>query len=113
VPRGLQLFATEGSLAGTKRTFAKNPLVIGRGDDCDLEVPDPGVSRKHCRIGWEGSNYFVEDLGSLNGTRVNGSLVKKHWLSHGDAISMGALMFRFTDVAVPRQAFARAPAARR
>ncbi len=59
---------------------------------------DPGVSRKHCRIFAEGEGYFVEDMGSSNGTKVNGTPVKKKQLADGDALSLGPVVFNFAAV---------------
>jgi TolB protein len=65
-------------------------LRVGRAEDNDLDLADPKVSRHHARIYQEGPAYMVTDLGSANGTRVNGVLLTgPHHLEHGDRIAVG------------------------
>ncbi len=64
-------------------------LSIGRGPDNDLQIPDTKVSRHHCLIERQGSEINIRDLGSSNGTYVNGKRVEKTSLSHGDVIRLG------------------------
>jgi hypothetical protein len=63
--------------------------VIGRGQDCDLQVSDQGVSRRHIDIQYDGRYAVVYDLGSTNGTSVNGQPIGSHQLRHGDVIRVG------------------------
>jgi hypothetical protein len=65
-------------------------IVIGRSRDCDIHVSDPNVSRRHAevRLGGDGS-YTLVDLGSTNGTEVNGRRVSHAKLSEGDTIAIG------------------------
>lgn len=64
--------------------------VIGRGADADVVIESPKVSRHHARIVIEGDRAVIEDLGSTNGTSVNGSrLAAPHLLMHGDEIRIG------------------------
>src|SRR5687768_14118872 len=65
-------------------------LVIGRGGDVDVRVMDDEISRRHARVAVQGKNVFVEDLGSKNGTFVNGSPVRFEALQDGDKIQIGA-----------------------
>lgn len=51
--------------------------VLGRDPSCDVQIIDPLSSRKHCRIYTEGEKIFVEDLNSSNGTKLNGTNIKK------------------------------------
>jgi len=65
-------------------------LSIGRAEDNDLELLDPKVSRHHARITRQGAGYVVTDLGSANGTLVNGvPLTGPHPLQHGERITVG------------------------
>jgi len=74
-----------------ERIDLRTELRIGRAEDNDLDLADPKVSRHHARITREGVTYVVEDLGSANGTRVNGVLlVGKHRLKHGERIAVGS-----------------------
>jgi Protein of unknown function (DUF3662)/FHA domain len=63
--------------------------VIGRGQDCDLQVFDQGVSRRHIDIQYDGHYAVVYDLGSTNGTSVNGQTIGSHQLRHGDVLRIG------------------------
>ena len=67
--------------------------VIGRREDCDLRIPLGEVSRKHCRILRDGDSLKLEDLGSSNGTFLNGSRVQEALLSPGDTIQVGPVVF--------------------
>jgi hypothetical protein len=64
-------------------------LVVGRGSDADLTLADPGVSRRHAEVRREGDEVFLVDLGSTNGTSVNGRAVERIRLSNGDKINLG------------------------
>lgn len=76
---------------GTNRRFdlqlGRN--LIGRGTDADLQLLDQGVSRRHAEVQWDGSFATVYDLGSTNGTSVNGHDVASHVLRHGDVVRLG------------------------
>ena len=63
--------------------------VIGRGQDCDLQLFDQGVSRRHVDIQYDGQYAVVYDLGSTNGTAVNGQPIGSHQLRHGDVLRIG------------------------
>jgi beta propeller repeat protein len=65
-------------------------LSIGRAEDNDLQLMDPKASRHHARLHREGPTYILTDLGSANGTRVNGvRLTAPHTLQHGERITIG------------------------
>src|SRR5438045_49756 len=67
------LTATEGALKGQEFAFVgQEEIVIGRSATCWLQLPDPLVSRQHCLLDMGGEWVWVRDLGSLNGTFVNG-----------------------------------------
>ena len=80
---------------GERRSFsmARDMTVIGRREDCDLRIPLGEVSRKHCRILRDGDTLKLEDLGSSNGTFLNGSRVQETLLSPGDTIQVGPVVF--------------------
>jgi hypothetical protein len=63
--------------------------VIGRGSESDLQLLDQGVSRRHVDIQYDGRRATVYDLGSTNGTTVNGHEVGSHMLRHGDVVRIG------------------------
>ena len=57
---------------GRAKEFRKERVVLGRARDADFRVNDPNVSRRHAMLFWESGRIFVKDLGSTNGTLVNG-----------------------------------------
>jgi len=69
--------------------FDQNEIIIGRGADSDICIDNITVSRKHARIAKGPANHFIEDMGSINGTFVNGHWVSKKLLDTGDEISIG------------------------
>src|SRR5437016_6284930 len=92
-PRAIQvrtcrLVTTYG---GVRReyTFDQAQVRIGAVDDNDLVIPDETVSRYHCRIVQEETGYLLVDLGSTNGTFVNGVRVREAYLSSGCTVSLG------------------------
>jgi pSer/pThr/pTyr-binding forkhead associated (FHA) protein len=76
---------------GTGRQFElrHGGNIVGRGSESDLQLLDQGVSRKHVNIDFDGSFATVYDLGSTNGTSVNGHHVASQLLRHGDVIRVG------------------------
>lgn len=75
--------------------LSKETVVIGRGDWCDVMIPDPGVSRRHAEIRREGDEWVVLDLGSTNGTEINGKRVNRHRLAVGDRLVIGETTLEF------------------
>jgi phosphoserine phosphatase RsbU/P len=69
---GWILEVESGRLPHTSREVDGDLLVVGRGSDCELQIPDQRVSRQHCRFERRGDELWVEDLGSRAGTRLNG-----------------------------------------
>jgi hypothetical protein len=63
--------------------------VIGRGSESDLQLLDQGVSRRHVDVQFDGARATVYDLGSTNGTTVNGHEIGSHVLRHGDVVRVG------------------------
>jgi hypothetical protein len=73
----------------------KRKVVIGRSKDCDIQVADPNVSRRHAEIRQEGSAYWAVDLDSTNGMEVNGRRLKRAKLRSGDTITVGSTQLVF------------------
>jgi FHA domain-containing protein len=80
----------------TKHELDGGRAVIGRSKDCDIQLADPNVSRKHAEVRQEGAAYWVVDLDSTNGMEVNGRRQKRAKLRQGDRITLGSteLVFR-------------------
>lgn len=66
-----QLVVTHGALAGTRITLDGRPIMIGRADDSTLVMDDDYASTRHARISLRGNDWYVEDLGSTNGTYLD------------------------------------------
>jgi hypothetical protein len=83
---------------GEEQTFplTTSVTVIGRASDADLRLNDPGVSRRHAEIRLEAGEFYVVDLGSTNGVRVDNGRVARQALKNGDRIEVGSttLVFR-------------------
>jgi chromosome segregation ATPase len=73
------------------------PCYVGRALDCAIRTDDAMVSRKHSMIRMENGAYYVEDLGSSNGTHVNNQRVSKHPLTHNDVVRCGSLLLRYVE----------------
>lgn len=81
---------------GRRIEMGEQTVTIGRLPECDIPLPDPNVSRHHAEVKRQGNDFFVVDLGSTNGTRVNGAWVSgDRKLNDGDEISVGATVIRY------------------
>ena len=78
-----------------KIAIRKGTTVLGRRPDCDVRIPKPYVSRKHCRIVLEGDVPMVQDLGSANGTFVNREKIMEASVHPGDRLRVGPVTFTF------------------
>jgi len=70
-------------------------IVIGRGEECNLRLDHPDVSRQHAKIHQAGGQFLIEDLHSRNGTFINGTAVKIAELREGDIIQIGSTVLVF------------------
>jgi predicted component of type VI protein secretion system len=99
------LIVREGELAGQRWTIANDELLIGRGNDSDIVLPERQVSRHHIKIHHRDGRYFLEDLGSKNGTFLNGQQIQGTVpIQDGDEIQIALavrLLFVGTDATVP------------
>jgi hypothetical protein len=74
---------------GARVPLGEDSVVVGRMADCRVPLSDPQVSRRHAELRRGERGWLLVDLGSTNGTKVNGTLVKERWLSDGDTIVVG------------------------
>lgn len=94
---GFRLVMTQGPEPGQTFTLDRDTLTIGRDPTSEVVIVDAQVSRQHARLVRQGNVVLLEDLGSTNGTFVNGVRVTtSHALSNGDVIALGdAVKFTF------------------
>lgn len=97
-----EIVADPGGLVGTLVTsegrripVADRPVVIGRLSSCDIPLGDPQVSRRHAEVRRDTEGFSVLDLGSTNGTVVNGAPVRERRLADGDEVRIGSATIRF------------------
>jgi hypothetical protein len=81
---------------GETRRVDKRRVVLGRSRECDIQVEDPNVSRRHAELRQEGSSYWIVDLDSTNGVEVNGRRVKRAKLENGDTFTVGSTDVTFS-----------------
>ena len=89
---------TAGSLVladGTRVTLGDQPTSLGRLSDCAIQIDDPQASRRHAEVRPVPDGYLIADLGSLNGTSVNGRPATEQLLADGDVITIGAVAIRY------------------
>src|SRR4051794_19275481 len=80
---------------GERKSFSitRDVTVMGRREDCDFRIPLGDISRKHCRLIKEDNVLKIEDLGSSNGTYVNGKRIHESELAPGDTVQIGPVVF--------------------
>jgi hypothetical protein len=83
---------------GTRHEVKERRAVLGRSRECDVQLADSNVSRRHAELRHEGASYWIVDLGSTNGVELNGKRVKRAKLRDGDTITLGS-----TDVVFSRE----------
>lgn len=86
--------STVGDWLGGKAWPLDGPTLLGREPGCDITIPGKHLSRKHASLQVEGNQVIVKDLGSINGTFVNGERVQEATLNAGDHIRFDVLEFK-------------------
>jgi len=89
------LVIESGPDKGRSFPLAANEITIGRAPDNTIFLPDPTVSKRHVKIHRAGPGYEIEDLGSRNGTLLNGKTVSREMLSEGDRLTIGTTTLRY------------------
>src|ERR1700736_448008 len=79
-------------------------IVVGRSSDLDMVLVEDMVSRKHARIAMQNDQIWIEDLGSTNGTFVNGEKIKRARLKEGDRVLIGTSILKLIAGDAPRDA---------
>jgi pSer/pThr/pTyr-binding forkhead associated (FHA) protein len=80
---------------GGTYVIEQRTVVIGRSSECDLQLDDANASRRHAEVRRIGDGYSLVDLGSTNGTEVNGQRIQETALMNGDVISVGTTRITF------------------
>ena len=96
VPSGASVRVMRGFYEGLEVPLDREWMVIGRGRTADLVIAEPTISRAHAAIGWDAEGFFMQDLGSTNGTKVNGQRSPLARLKDGDDLQLGRLQLRIT-----------------
>jgi len=92
----VSLVVTDGQMTGTSLPLGRQGVLIGRGPECTLVLDDEFASSRHARIEPRRDGVWVEDIGSTNGTYVNGTrLGRAHKLVHGDVVRVGETDLRY------------------
>ena len=92
---GAELVTIERGRAGSAYPLTHDRTIIGRLAESDVVVADPGVSRRHAEVRKEDGRFVISDLGSTNGTLVNGASIGERTLEEGDRISIGRTVLEF------------------
>ena len=98
----LQIVAISGPLTGRTFPLSNTPLSLGRTPDNTVVIASALASRRHAELRYEGNGYVLYDLGSSNGTSVNGQRVQTARLNPGDVITIGDESFRFDAPAIDK-----------
>ena len=94
VPPGASVRVVRGFYEGLELPIDRNWMVIGRGRSADIVIAEPTISRAHAVIGCDDAGFFVQDMGSTNGTRVNGERASKRQLADRDEVLLGKLLLQ-------------------
>jgi DNA-binding NtrC family response regulator len=99
--RRCRLVVQSGPEAGAVVDVNKFPFLVGKGDECDLVLSEPTVSRTHFRIDNEAGAFVIRDLSSTNGTWIDQFRIKEAWLRPGTVLKAGQAQLRFEPVFKP------------
>jgi pSer/pThr/pTyr-binding forkhead associated (FHA) protein len=87
-----RILLTSGANAGRAFHLPQGELIIGREEGCEIQLDDPRVSHNHALLLVRGNDVMIKDLGSTNGTKVNGTTIERQTaLAPGDEINVGGV----------------------
>ena len=84
------------SWAGQRLRVDKRRVVLGRSRECDIQIDDANISRRHAELRQEGTSFWIVDLGSTNGTEVEGRRVQRARLADGSKFTVGETTVTFS-----------------
>ena len=93
-----KIVAVGGKLRGKEFILNEGENIIGRLPECDVVLSEEGISKKHLKITVNGNTAFAEDLGSSNGTIINGKIIKRMTVKDGDKVALPSLIFQIVYV---------------
>jgi hypothetical protein len=93
---GLEREAAVLSWDGQRMRVDKRRVVLGRSRECDIQIEDANISRRHAELRQEGTAFWIVDLDSTNGLEVNGRKVKRAKLEPGDTFTVGSTEVTFS-----------------
>ncbi len=96
VPAGASIRVTQGFYEGLELPLDRDWMVIGRGRGADVVIAESTISRAHAAIGYDEEGFFMQDLGSRNGTWVNGRPEPRARLRDGDQLQLGRLQLQLS-----------------
>ena len=97
--QGTVVWSPVVDINGVRHPLTRSRTILGRGSDADITLDDSGTSRKHVEILWDGARGQVNDLGSTNGTKLNGERITKAVLQPDSVIEVGRTRIVFRVVA--------------
>ncbi|NHI15918.1 FhaA domain-containing protein [Microbacterium excoecariae] len=102
-PEGQVSWQAALDVDGRRHTISQARTVIGRGSDSDITIADSGTSRRHVEVLWDGERAMVRDLGSTNGSKLDGQRIREAGLADGQTITIGRtnIVFRVVATAQP------------
>jgi hypothetical protein len=92
-----KLVVSRGGVALGSWFIERDRLTIGRAEGAGIRLEDSAVSKQHASIEMVGNDHILQDLGSANGTAVNGARVTRHLLRHGDLVEILDYQLRYVD----------------
>ena len=95
LPPEVYLEILSGDREGEMFPITHKTVTLGRDPQCDLHLPDPYISRKHCQVVFRGDHFTVVDLGSLNKTRVKEKEYIQKNMKDGYVLTIGKTQLRF------------------
>lgn len=97
-----KLMVLAGPKAGAEFALSDAEIIVGRSADAGISIPDVSVSRRHASFALQADGtYIVTDLGSGNGTRINGEKITSGTIHHGDEIAVGDTVLQFVKAGAP------------